>query len=139
MINTIQPFVNLVNANLKATSHFMQSPEMTEITSLSMDKFGKATQESFMRIVESEALGKLMREMLNNCNHFANEYMQTTFSFITQTQNLFSHQVQDFSRQIEKGVGASMQAVVERTSEIAEDEAELRAGKDKPRLHRHAA
>ena len=123
MLNTIQPFVNLANANLKATSHFFQAPELTELSKSNTDRLGKVAEESFTRLKESDALHQLSREMIQNYSRFTNEWMQSYFAVMTQVPHSLANQVQDFSRQIEKGVSSSVRSF-ERTAQNAGEEIE---------------
>lgn len=123
MLNTIQPFVNLANANLQATSHFFQAPELTELSKSNTDRFSKVAEDSFMQLTESDALHQLSRDMIRNYSRFANECIQSYFTLMTQVPNSLANQVQDFSRQIEKGVGSSVRSLA-RTTENAGEEIE---------------
>lgn len=121
MINTIQPFVNLINANVKAVSRFFQTPEITELTQSSMEKHNKVTQESFTAMAQSDALNHLSRELLQNFSHFTSEYMQGIFAMLTQSQTIFSHQVQDFSQQMEQGIDTGISTARHSTAYLDEE------------------
>lgn len=143
MINIIQPFVDLTNANLQATSRFIQTPEMRELAQSNMDKFSKVAQESFMQIAQSDALKQWTRETTQNFSHFASAYMQSVFRLTTQGQSLFAQQVQDFSHEVEQGVGAASRSFDRSAAELEEklekgsrDESHL--GKARTTQHRQA-
>lgn len=138
MLNTIQPFVNLANANLQATSHFFQAPELNELSKSNTDRFGKVAEESFMQLTESDALRQLSRDMIQNYSRFANECMQSYFALMTQVPNSLANQVQDFSRQIEKGVGSGVHALGRTTENVGGEIEEGGEGKGKAKSARAA-
>ena len=143
MINTIQPFVNLANANLQATSRFFHSPDLARITRDNTDKFDQVAQESVTRITRSDALQQWSRELIQNYSRFTNECTQSVFAMMTQAPNILAHQAQDFSRQIEKGVSAGFRSV-ERSAEnvgeeVEEGMQEEGQGKGKRTGRQHAA
>lgn len=111
MLNTIQPFVNLANANLQATSHFFQAPELAELSKANTDRFGKVAEDSFLQLTESDALRQLSRDVIQNMSRFTNECMQSYFALMTQVPSSLANQVQDFSRQMEKGVGTGVRSL----------------------------
>ncbi|MCG2578704.1 hypothetical protein LZ012_17025 [Dechloromonas sp. XY25] len=137
MLNTIQPFVNLANANLQATSHFFQAPELNELSKSNTDRFNKVAEDSFMQLTESDALRQLSREMIQNYSRFTNECMQSYFALMTQVPNSLANQVQDFSRQIEKGVSSGIRPLG-RSSENVNAEGEEGEGKGKAKSARAA-
>jgi len=110
MINIIQPLVNLTNANLQATSRFIQAPEITELTRANVDKHAKIARESFTKIAQSDALEQWMQQSMQNFSRFASECMQSSFGLMSQAPNLFAHQMQDFSQQVEQGINATVRA-----------------------------
>lgn len=121
MINTMQPIVNLVNANLNATTRFMQSPDIAELTKSNIDKYVKVTQESFAYLAQSGAMRQWSRDSMDNVSRFANEYLQSVFGVfgqMTQGQNLFANRMQDFSNKVEQGVEATVQAFDQSAEEI---------------------
>lgn len=107
MINIIQPFVDLTNANLQATSRFIQTPEMRALAQSNADKFSKVVQESLMQIAQSDALKQWTRETTQNFSRYVSACTEGTFQLMTQGQSLFARQVQDFSREVEHGVDAA--------------------------------
>lgn len=121
MLNTIQPFVNLANANLQATSHFFQAPELSELSKTNTDRVSQVAEESFRQLTESDALRRLSREMIQNYSRFTNECMQSYFALMTQMPNSLANQVQDFSRQIEKGVNSTVRSVGRMSENIGEE------------------
>lgn len=136
MLNTIQPFVNLTNASLHATSKFFQAPELAEMSKTNTERFGKVAEESFAQLAESDAVRRLSREMIQNFSRFTNECVQNYFSLMTQVPSSMANQVQDFSRQIEKGIGQGIHSA-ERIGENAEEAEEGMKGKS--RANRQAA
>ncbi|MFZ2852490.1 MAG: hypothetical protein WAZ34_00060 [Rhodocyclaceae bacterium] len=120
MINIIQPFVDLTNANLQATSRFIQTPEMSELTQSNTDKFSKMAQESFMQMMQSDALKQWMGETTQNFSRFVSTYTQSVFQLIAQEPSLFARQMQDFSRQVEHGVGAASRSFERSAAEVEE-------------------
>lgn len=121
MLNTIQPFVNLANANLQATSRFFQAPELTELSKSNADRFGKAAEESLTQLTESDAMHQLSRQMIQNYSRFTNDCMQSYFTLMSQVPNTLANQVQDFSRQIEKGASSSVRALERTTENVGEE------------------
>jgi len=110
MINIIQPLVNLTNANLQATSRFIQAPEIAELTKANLEKYTKVARESFTQIAQSDALDSWMQQTMQNFSRFSSECMQSSFGLISQAPNLFAHQMQDFSQQVEQGINATVRA-----------------------------
>ena len=139
MINFIQPLVNLTNANLQATSRFLQAPEMTELTKSNLDKYGKLVRESWTQIAQSDALDLWMRQSMQNFSHFTHECTQSIFGLISQAPNLFAVQLKDFSRQVEQGIGAGIRPA-EYLDEAAEasSQEESQLTRNKAKQHRQA-
>lgn len=138
MINFIQPLVNLTNANLQATSRFMQAPEMAELTKSNLDKYGKLVRESWTQIAQSDALDQWMRQTMQNFSHFTHECTQSMFGLISQAPNLFAVQMKDFSRQVEQGIGAGIRAaeyIDEAVEEGSQEESHLTRSKTKQQRH----
>lgn len=119
MINFIQPLVNLTNANLQATSRFIQAPEMAELTKSSLDKYGKLLRESMMQVTQSNAMDQWMRQTMQNFSRFNSECTQSMFGLMTQAPQIFASQMKDFSHQVEQGIGATIRA-----ADFVEDETE---------------
>lgn len=143
MINIIQPLVDLTNANLQATSRFIQTPEMSELAQSNTDKFSKAAQESFIQIAQSDALKQWTRETTQNFSRFVSACTQSTFQLMTQGPSLFARQVQDFSREVEHGIGAASRSFEHSATEVEErlekgSSDESHSGKARTAQHRQA-
>lgn len=127
MQNLVQPFVNWTNANLEVFSRFAKSPEIAQATKNGLEKYLEFVQETLGRIGNSDALAEWNRAAVDNYTRFVNEYTQSVYGIVSQSQDFINRQVQQGARRLEligevtdRAVDASANAV-RRTGQAGEE------------------
>ena len=100
MQNTIQPFVNLANANIAVFTRFAQSPEVAELTQDAVQKTLAVTQDSLSKVARTTAFTEYSRTLLENYARFVQEYTANLYSIAAQSQAFLSNQVEQGTRRL---------------------------------------
>lgn len=111
MYNTVQPFVNLTNANIEVFSRFVKSPEITNLTNATMGKFVELMEENMGKVARSRAYGEWLRATVDNYARFADEYSRSVFGLIARSEEFVSRQVEEGAKRLERITDAAGQAV----------------------------
>jgi hypothetical protein len=127
MQNLVQPFVDWTNANLEIFSRFAKSPEIAQVTKNGLEKYLEFVQETLGRIGSSDALAEWNRAAVDNYARFVNDYTQSVYAIVSQSQDFISRQVQQSARRLELIGEATDRAVdagadaVRRTAQAGEE------------------
>jgi hypothetical protein len=89
----LQPFVNLVQANMDLLTRFSTSPEITAQASANASQFFQQASESAMKLMQSGAFAQVMQGMLKNYTEFLMELSQSGMAVLSQGQSVMSRQV----------------------------------------------
>jgi hypothetical protein len=100
MQNTIQPFVNLANANIAVFTRFAQSPEVAELTQDAIQKTLAVTQDSLSKVSRTNAFTEYSRTLVENYARFVQEYTANLYSVAAQSQAFLSNQVEQGTRRL---------------------------------------
>lgn len=98
MYNILQPYVNLMNANIETFSRFANSREVTDLAKTSAVKFMEVGQENISKVAGSDAFASWTRAAIDNYVRFANEYTQNMYGIVSQGQEFMSRQVEEGNR-----------------------------------------
>lgn len=101
MQNLVQPFFNWSNANLEIFSRFAKSPEIAKVTKNGLEKYLELVQETVGRIGGSDALVEWNRAAVDNYARFVNDYTQSVYGMVSQSQDFISRQVQQGAHRLE--------------------------------------
>ncbi len=89
----LQPFVNLVQANMDLLTRFSTPPEITAQASANASQFFQQASESAMKLMQSGAFAQVMQGMLKNYTEFLMELSQSGMAVLSQGQSVMSRQV----------------------------------------------
>ncbi len=110
MYNIMQPYVNLINANIENFSRFRNDPEITDLTKENAIQFLELAQENASKVAGSDALTNLTRTAIDNYVRFANEWAQQFYGIMSQGQQFVSRQMEEGNRAVEAGVKSAKSA-----------------------------
>lgn len=134
---SIQPLVNLVNANMAVSFRLANSSEVKEATKGLTEKYISVTQDGLERIAKSEAVVEWTRAIQKNYANFVQEWMQSYFGIFQQSQNFLTRQAEETTQHVRDAVDATTD-VANRTLEATEEAAEEATSLTKARQSRQA-
>jgi hypothetical protein len=100
MYNVFAPYVNLMNANIKALSRYVNAQQVTQLAKDSAGESRKIVQESISMIADSNAYSELTKAIIDNYARFTNEWLQNTFGIVSQGQQFMNRQVEEGQRRL---------------------------------------
>ena len=132
MYNVFTPYVNLINANIKALSRFANAQQVTELAKDSAGKSTKIVQESISMIADSDAYSELTKAITDNYMRFTNEWLQNAYGILlSQGQQFINEQVEEERRRLSEVAQLSR-----RTAETPRDYSDESAGQEISRKQR---
>jgi hypothetical protein len=114
MYNFFAPYANLMNANIKAFSRYVNARQVTQLAKDSAGESTKIVQESISMIADSNAYAELTKAIIDNYARFTNEWLQNTFGLGSQGQLFWNRQVEEGQRRLSVAAALSR-----RTAETA--------------------
>jgi len=111
MLNPIQPFLNLTNANIETFARFAKSREISDVTKAGVDTYIEFVNDSLTRVVQSDAFAEWTRGTVNNYSSFIKQYTQSVFAIVAQSQEFMSHQAEEGTRSLQQISEATSRAV----------------------------
>lgn len=111
MQNILQPYVNLMNANIETLMRFANSREITDLAKTSAVKLVEAAQENVSKVAGSDAFASLTGAAIDNYVRFANEYTQSVYGIVSKGQEFVSRQVEEGNRRFAQIAELSGRAV----------------------------
>jgi hypothetical protein len=138
MYNVLQPYVNLMNANLETFSRFANAREVTDLAKDSAVKSARVLQENVSKVSGSNAYAELTSAMFDNYVRFFNEYTQNMFGIVSQGQEFVSQQVEEGQRRLtqiadisRRTVGAAAQSAKSVSEELESEGGRARQQRSK--------
>ena len=102
MYNTIEPFVNLTNANIAVFSRFAKSPEVAELAQEATNQVVALSQENLRKMSRTKAFTEWMEALVNNYACFIQANTQSLYAIAAQGQAVLSSQVEQGARRLGK-------------------------------------
>jgi hypothetical protein len=102
MYNTIEPFVNLANANIAVFSRFARSPEVAELAQETTNQVVALSQENLRKISRTKAFTEWMDALVNNYARFIQANTQSLYGMAAQGEAFLSGQVEQGARRFGK-------------------------------------
>lgn len=100
MQTTIQPFVNLANANIAVFTRFAKSPEVAELTQDATQQVLALTHDSLNKVSGTKAFAEWTRALVDNYARFTEEYTKTLYGMAARSQAFLSSQVEQGARRL---------------------------------------
>ena len=110
MYTTVQPFIDLANANMAAFSRLTQSPEIPKLMKSDTDTYLQQTRGFFAHATKSDALVEFTQTMMNNYASFVNALTKGLFSIAGQGQAFVTGQTKEMSSNFQQGLDEVVRA-----------------------------
>jgi len=124
MYNTIQPFVELANANIAVFSRFAKSPEVTRLAQETTKEVVTLSQEKLTKLATTNAFTEWTEALVDNYARFIQGYTQSLYGMAAQGQALLSSQVEQAARRVgqlsEKGTDLLMSSTERAVRNVAD-------------------